>query len=67
MSSDVEIEHEQRSSSGRKGWLAFNLIYLAIFFTGWIWQTPGRDDIIAAAIDDAETQSKAEPLAVVTP
>ncbi|MEO1319626.1 MAG: sensor histidine kinase [Pseudomonadota bacterium] len=50
MSSEADIEQGQNASSGRKGWLAFNLIYLAIFFTGWIWQPPGRDDIIAAAI-----------------
>ncbi|MEO0615134.1 MAG: sensor histidine kinase [Pseudomonadota bacterium] len=50
MSANVDIEPEQDAGNGRKGWLAFNLVYLAIFFTGWIWQTPGRNDIIAAAI-----------------
>jgi two-component system sensor histidine kinase DesK len=34
----------------RDGWLAFNLVYLAFFFTGWIWDSPSRNDVIAAVI-----------------
>lgn len=41
---------DDNPGDGRDGWLFFNLVYLAIFFTGWIWDNPDRNDLIAAAI-----------------
>ncbi len=45
---DADID--DKTNGSRDGWQAFNLVYLAIFFTGWIWQAPGTSDFIAAAI-----------------
>lgn len=50
MATEDDIALDNRAAADRKGWLAFNLVYLAIFFTGWIWVKPGRDDLIATAI-----------------
>ena len=46
---DNDIPEGAREGT-RLGWLAFNLVYLAIFFTGWVWDRPERNDLIAAAI-----------------
>lgn len=32
------------------GWRAFNLVYLTMYFSGWLWQAPERADVIAIAL-----------------
>lgn len=34
----------------RYGWVFFNLVYLAFFFVGWLWDPPGRVDVVAALV-----------------
>jgi two-component system sensor histidine kinase DesK len=38
------------SAEPRYGWVLFNLVYLAFFFVGWLWDPPALADIIAALV-----------------
>jgi two-component system sensor histidine kinase DesK len=48
---NATVEHARaRDEGNRRLWQLFNLLYLLLFFTGWLWQPPGLRDVLAATV-----------------
>jgi two-component system sensor histidine kinase DesK len=44
------MQDEPASTNNHRLWQLFNLVYLLFFFSGWIWQRPQLQDVLAIAL-----------------